>query len=57
MIITGGYASMSDDLRQQLKRYGMVTLTILFDDAHTCDDFAGFGEVALLGDVCDQAYS
>jgi len=32
-IITDGYASMSDDLKKQLKKHGPVTLTILFDDA------------------------
>ena len=53
MIITDGYASMSDDLKQRLKRHGLVTLTILFDDAQTCEDFAQFGEVVLLKDVTD----
>ena len=51
VIITDGYASMSDDLKQQLRKRGLVTLTILFDDAQTCDDFAEFGEVVQLGDV------
>jgi hypothetical protein len=31
--ITDGYASMSDDLQQQLKKHGLVALTILFDGA------------------------
>ena len=51
VIITDGYASMSDGLKHQLKNYGLVTLTILFDDAQTCEDFAQFGEVVLLADV------
>ena len=53
VIITDGYASMSDDLKQQLRKHGLVTLTILFDDAQTCEDFAQFGEVVQLEDICD----
>jgi len=33
VIVTDGYASMSDGLKQQLKKHGLVSLTILFDDA------------------------
>ena len=51
VIITDGYASMSDELKEQLRRHGLVTLTILFDDAQTCEDFAQFGEVVQLEDV------
>jgi hypothetical protein len=51
VIITDGYASMSDELKQQLKKYGLVALTILFDDAQSCEDFAQFGEIVLLEDV------
>ena len=53
VIITDGYASMSDDLKQQLKKEAVVTLTILFDDAQTCEDFAAFGDVVLLEDICN----
>jgi len=42
---------MSDDLKRQLKRHALVTLTILFDDAQTCDHFAEFGEVVFLEGV------
>jgi hypothetical protein len=42
---------MSDELKQQLKKHGLVTLTILFDDAQTCEDFAQFGQVVPLEDV------
>jgi len=42
---------MSDELKQQFKRHGLVALTILFDDAQTCEDFAQFGEVPPLEDV------
>ena len=52
VVITDGYASMSDDLKKELKKHGLVTLTILFDDAQTCDDFAEFGEVVDLEDTC-----
>ena len=51
VIITDGYASMSDELKEQLKKHGLVTLTILFGDAQTCEDFAQFGEVLLLEHV------
>jgi len=52
VIITDGYASMSDGLKEQLKKHGLVTLTIVFDDAQSCDDFAQLGEVFQLADVC-----
>jgi hypothetical protein len=44
---------MSGDLKPQLKAHGLVTLTILFDDAQTCDDFAQFGDVVQLEDICE----
>jgi hypothetical protein len=53
VVITDGYASMSGDLKPQLKAHGLVTLTILFDDAQTCDDFAQFGDVVQLEDICE----
>jgi len=53
VIITDGYASMFDDLKQQLTRYGLVRPTILFDDAQTCEDFAEFPEVVRLEEICD----
>jgi hypothetical protein len=42
---------MFDGLKQQLKKHGLTTLTILFESAQTCDDFAMFGEVVQLEDV------
>ena len=53
IIITDGYASMNDDLRQQLVEHKLSTLTILFDDAQVCDSFEQFGEVVHLEDVCN----
>ena len=53
VVITDGYASMSDELKQRLKEHGLVTRTILIDDAQTCEDLAEFGEVVQLEDVCD----
>jgi hypothetical protein len=53
VIITDGYASMSDELKEQLRKHGLATLTILFDDAQTSEDFAQFGDVVLLEDICD----
>ncbi len=51
VIITDGYASIADEFKQQLAKQQLVTLTILFDHAHTCDDFAQFGEVVQLADA------
>ena len=36
VIITDGYVSMDDDLKKQLKKQKLKTLTILFNDAQTC---------------------
>lgn len=44
---------MSDELKQKLKKHGLVTLTILFDDALMCEDFAEFGDVVQLDDICN----
>ena len=54
VVITDGYASMSDELREKLKERGLSTLTILFDRATECEDFALFGDVLDLEDVCEQ---
>ena len=53
VVITDGYASMNAELNQQLKKQKLMTLTILFDEAQSCPDFAGCGEVVLLEDVTD----
>ncbi len=53
IIITDGYADMSEELAKQLKAMGLVTLTILFDGTTTCEDFAKFGDVVNLSDVCE----
>lgn len=52
VIITDGYASMSEELSKQLKATKLVTLTILFGDADGCNDFAQFGDVVMLEDIC-----
>jgi hypothetical protein len=52
IIITDGCASMSYDLREQLKNAGLVTITILFDRANSCYDFSLFGDVITLEDAC-----
>ncbi len=52
IIITDGYASMDEELKKELKKRDLVTLTILFDNAQSCEDFAAFGDVVLLEDVC-----
>jgi len=48
VIITDGYASMDDELKKQLQKQKLKTLTILFDDAQTCEDFEEFGEIIQL---------
>ncbi len=53
IIITDGYADMSEELSKQLKALGLVTLTILFDGTTTCEDFAKFGDIVNLSDVCE----
>jgi hypothetical protein len=53
VIITDGYASMNDDLKPQLKQHGVKTLTILFAGATECEDFAEFGDLVQLEDVCE----
>jgi len=53
IIITDGYASMSHGLKQQLRKHGLAALTILFNKAQTCADFACFGDVVLLEDICE----
>jgi hypothetical protein len=53
IIITDGYADMSEELSKQLKTMGLVTLTILFDSTTTCEDFAKFGDVVNLSDACE----
>jgi len=35
VIRTDGYASMCDELKQQLKKHRLVTLAVIFDDAQT----------------------
>ena len=52
VIITDGFASMKTNLKEQLKQSRLITLTILFDRATTCYDFAIFGDVVALEDVC-----
>jgi len=44
---------MSDELKQQLAKQRLATLTILFDGKADCEDFAQFGEVVQLEDVTD----
>ncbi len=53
IIITDGYASMDSELRKQLKESHLTTLTILFDSSNTCPDFAQFGDVMHLDNVCN----
>jgi len=53
VIITDGYASMTEENREQLEKRNMRTLTILFDGKTDCDEFAPFGDVIQLEEVTD----
>jgi len=52
IVITDGYASMSEENAKQLMALKTVTLTILFGEADECDDFAQFGDLVMLEDIC-----
>lgn len=54
VIITDGYASMKQELRDQLKERGLRALTILFANARECEEFAEFGDVVQLEDICEE---
>ena len=53
VIITDGFGSMNEENENHLKGLGLVTLTILFGQATGCEDFAKFGDIVFLDDVCD----
>ena len=53
VIITDGYASMEDEIKDELKDRKLQTLTILFDSVQSCEDFETFGDVVGLDAVCD----
>jgi len=44
---------MSDEFSKQLMAMGLVSLTILFDGTNSCEDFARFGDVVNLADICE----
>ncbi len=52
VIVTDGCASMKEELSERLKQRGLCTLTILFDRAESCKDFAAFGDVVFLDEIC-----
>ena len=51
ILITDGCASLSTEHGEQLKQQGLVTLTVLFDDAQSCEPFLNFGDVVQLEDI------
>ncbi len=53
IIITDGYASMSKELKKQLIKQRLSTLTILFDDIQDCEAFEQFGDIVHLNDICN----
>jgi hypothetical protein len=46
VIVTDDYATMSDELKVQLMKCGLLTCTIPSADVQACDDFREVGEVA-----------
>lgn len=53
VVITDGYAELNDALQHELKRRGVRILTILFDGATECKEFAPLGDVVQLNDVME----
>lgn len=51
VIITDGYASLSEKNGSALKKNGLITLTVLFGDALDCEEFIPFGDVVRLEDI------
>jgi len=54
VIVTDGFASMKPEMSEKLKERRLRTLTVLFGNSRDCDDFAQFGDVVLLEDVCEE---
>jgi len=52
VIITDGYASMNNKLKEELEKRGLRTLTILFGGGMSCESFELFGDVVFLEDIC-----
>ena len=53
VIITDGFASMDPELQEQLTSRKLQTLTILFESGQECEDFAPFGDIVHLDDICE----
>jgi len=54
VIVTDGFASMKPELSEKLKEHRLRTLTVLFGNSRDCDDFAAFGDVVQLEDICEE---
>jgi len=54
VIVTDGFASMKPELSEKLKERRLRTLTVLFGNSRDCDDFAQFGDVVQLEDICEE---
>ena len=53
VILTDGYASMTEENQVELRKRKLCTLTILFGGKTDCDEFRPFGDVVQLEDVAD----
>ena len=52
VILTDGYAGLSEENEQELRKRKLHTLTILFGGKTECPEFAPFGDVVRLEDLC-----
>ena len=53
VVITDGYASLSESNAVLLKKFKVRILTILFDGGEECEDLAPFGQVVQLDELID----
>ncbi len=51
VIITDGYASMTEENQEQLERRDIRTLTALFGGRSDCEEFEPFGDVVQLDGI------
>jgi len=54
IIVTDGYASLKEDLKQALEAKKLMTLTVLFGGKSDCPEFAETGDVLQLNDVVNH---
>ena len=53
VILTDGFACLDEAKQEELKKRKLQILTILFGGKWNCDDFAPFGDVVQLDEICE----